>query len=279
MEGVPLGLLENREYEEAVFQASRGDLILLYSDGIPDAINASVDDYGLERLIALVDRDPEHPKPRAGRREREASGAPRRRLPHDVDDEIRSFERFTEKPDLETARRMVASGEYSWNSGMFIWRVDRILAELQRQMPDFYTRLQEVEAALGTPEFIPVLAHVWPRVARQTIDYGVMEGAEDVVVFPADLGWADIGSWSSLLEHVQPDADGNILIGTTLGIDTHNSLIYGGGSTSRLIATIGVEGLVIVDTEDALLICPKEREQEVRTLVDRLGKEGLGQWL
>ena len=187
--------------------------------------------------------------------------------------------RFTEKPDLETARRMVASGEYSWNSGMFIWRVDRILAEFQRQMPEFYARLLEVEAALGTLEYSRVLHHVWPRIAKQTIDYGIMEGAEDVVVFPADLGWSDVGSWSSLLELIPTDADGNILIGTTLEIDTHHTLVYGGGPANRLIATIGVEGLVIVDTEDALLICPREREQEVKTIVDRLGKEGKGQWL
>jgi mannose-1-phosphate guanylyltransferase len=188
-------------------------------------------------------------------------------------------ERFAEKPDLDTARRMVASGEYSWNSGMFIWRVDRILAEFQRQMPELYARLLEVEAALGTPEYSRVLNHVWPRVAKQTIDYGIMEGAVDVVVFPADLGWSDIGSWASLLELIPADADGNILLGPTLGIDTHNTLVYGSGPANRLIATIGIDGLVIVDTEDALLICPREREQEVKAVVDRLGKEGKGQWL
>ena len=87
-------------------------------------------------------------------------------------------ERFIEKPDLETATAMVESGEYSWNSGMFIWRVDRILDEFQRQMPEFYAQLAEVEAALGTPAYEATLNRIWPQVAKQTIDYGVMEGAE-----------------------------------------------------------------------------------------------------
>ena len=188
-------------------------------------------------------------------------------------------ERFTEKPDRETAQQMLASGEYSWNSGMFIWRVDRILGEFQRQMPEFYARLVEVEAALGTPDYAAILGRVWPRVAKQTIDYGVMEGAHDVAVFPVDIGWADIGSWTSLLDLLPTDEDGNILIGPTLGIDTRNTLVYGGGPAGRLIATIGVEDLVIVDTEDALLICPKAREQEVKEVVNRLGKEHRHEWL
>lgn len=185
-------------------------------------------------------------------------------------------ERFTEKPDLDTARRMVQSGQYSWNSGMFVWRVDRIMEEFARQMPEFYAQLSQVEKTLATPAYEETLKHIWPRVAKQTIDYGVMEGAADVVVFPVEIGWSDIGSWASLLELLPPDAEGNIITGPTLGIDTHDSLIFG---KDRLIATIGIHGLVIVDTADALLICPKEREQEVREVVRRLGEAGQERWL
>jgi len=180
-------------------------------------------------------------------------------------------ERFTEKPSLETALHMVESGEYSWNSGMFIWRVDRILEEFQRQMPEFYVQLAEVEAALGTFGYEPTLNRVWPQVARQTIDYGVMEGAEDVAVVPVDIGWSDIGSWANLLELLPADDEGNAIVGPHVGIDTCNTLVFGG---KRLIATIGLEGMVIVDTEDALLVCTKEREQEVRALVRELEARG-----
>lgn len=185
-------------------------------------------------------------------------------------------ERFTEKPDLETARRMMHSGLYSWNSGMFIWRVDRIMAEFERQMSQFYFQLAEVEQAIGTSAYETVIQRVWPRVAKQTIDYGVMEGATDVVVIPVEIGWSDIGSWASLLELLPANQDGNILVGPTLEIDTHNSLVF---SKKRLVATIGVENMVIVDTDDAILICPKEREQDVREIVKRLSSTGQDQWL
>jgi mannose-1-phosphate guanylyltransferase len=176
-------------------------------------------------------------------------------------------ERFTEKPDPETAIHMVESGEYSWNSGMFIWRVDRIMDEFQRQMPEFYVQLAEIAATLSTPGYEATFSRVWPQVARQTIDYGVMEGAEDVAVIPVDIGWSDVGSWASLLELLPADAQGNIVVGPHVGIDTRDTLVFG---RDRLVATIGLEGMVIVDTEDALLVCTKEREQEVRALVREL---------
>ena len=187
-------------------------------------------------------------------------------------------ERFTEKPSLETAIRMVESGEYSWNSGMFVWRAERILEEFERQMPEFYVQLTEIGAVLGTPGYQPALNRVWPEVTRQTIDYGVMEGAEDVVVIPADIGWSDVGSWASLLGLLPADKAGNTVVGPHVGIDTRDTLIFSKGE-KRLIATIGLEGMVIVDTEDALLVCPKEREQEVREIVRLLDQEGRKEYL
>jgi len=189
--------------------------------------------------------------------------------------------RFTEKPDRETALRMLESGEYSWNSGMFIWRVDRIMEEFRRQMPEFYARLTEIEATLGTADYEATLQRIWPQVAHQTIDYGVMEGARDVVVIPVEIGWSDVGSWVSLMELLPADAEGNIVIGPHIGLGTRNTMVFGAGG-KRLIATIGLEGIIIVDTEDALLVCSVEREQEVRELVKRLEqweKDGRGRWL
>jgi len=185
-------------------------------------------------------------------------------------------ERFTEKPSPETALHMVESGEYSWNSGMFIWHVDRILKEFQRQMPEFYVQLAEVEATLGTSGYEATLSRVWPQVAKQAIDYGVMEGAEDVAVIPVDIGWSDVGSWASLSELLPADERGNVVVGPHIGVDTRDTLVFG---RKRLIATVGLEGMVIVDTEDALLVCPREREQEVRAVVRRLEEDGRGEWL
>ena len=200
-------------------------------------------------------------------------------------DEIDSFDvfrvkRFTEKPDQETALRMVESGDYTWNSGMFIWRVDRIIQEFQRQMPDFYVKLAEVEGTLGTDGYEPSLQRIWPQVDKQAIDYGVMEGAEDVAVIPADIGWSDVGSWGSLADVLakmgHEDDSENVIVGQHVGIDTENSMVFAG---ERLVATIGLEDIVIVDAGDAVLVCPMEREQEVRDLVRRLEREKRKEYL
>jgi mannose-1-phosphate guanylyltransferase len=186
------------------------------------------------------------------------------------------IEQFVEKPDLTEAARMAANTDYSWNSGMFIWRVDRILYELQRQMPAFYAQLAEVECSLEMPAYAPTLNRIWPQVAEQTIDYGVMEHAQDAVVVPINIGWTDVGSWSSLTELLPRDENGNNFMGDHVAIDTHNCLVIG---EERFIATIGVKELVIVDTADALLICSKEREQDVRAVVRQLTKEGRTVWV
>ncbi len=176
-------------------------------------------------------------------------------------------ERFIEKPGRESASRMLEGVGYCWNSGMFIWRASRILKEIQSQIPELYAQLVAIEAVLGTPEYPATLARTWRLIPRQTIDYGVMEAAQGVVVIPVSIGWTDVGSWSSLLKLLPADQDGNTLLGPHLGIDTHDTLAIGG---KRLIATIGVRGMVIVDTEDALLVCAKEQEQEVKEIVERL---------
>ena len=183
---------------------------------------------------------------------------------------------FTEKPAHNMAQQMMASGNYSWNSGMFVWRVERILNEFQKQMPDLYVQLAKVEAALGKPNYKAILLQAWNRVTEQTIDYGVMEHATDVAVIPVDIGWTDVGSWGSLTELLPHDQDGNTFVGPYEEIDTHNTFVFG---EKRLIATIGVKDIVIVDSEDALLICAKKREQEVRQIVDRLKTNGKNQWL
>jgi mannose-1-phosphate guanylyltransferase len=185
-------------------------------------------------------------------------------------------ERFIEKPDQALAQALVASGSTCWNSGMFAWHVNSILEEFQLQMPEFYTQLEGLAACLGTICFEDALRRTWPQVRKQTIDYGIMEGGRDVVVLPVEIGWADVGSWASLHGLLPADANGNAWVGPHLAIDTHDTLVYGG---RRLVATIGLEKMVIVDTEDALLVCSADREQDVREVVRRLGEERGRAWL
>jgi mannose-1-phosphate guanylyltransferase len=180
-----------------------------------------------------------------------------------------AVERFIEKPDLATAQQMVDSKEYSWNSGMFVWQVERILKEFKRQMPVFYSQLMEVDAALGTLTYGSVLEHVWQQVGQETIDYGIMEGAADVVVIPVDIGWKDIGSWGSLFDLLPADPDDNVFVGPHIEIDTKNTMVFG---DKRLVAVMGVKDLVIIDTDDVVMVCSREREQDVKMLVELLSK-------
>jgi mannose-1-phosphate guanylyltransferase len=180
--------------------------------------------------------------------------------------------RFTEKPDYESAQAFVQSGQYYWNSGIFIWKLSSILLELERCQPRLYAQLRAIQAAFGAPGSEETLQRVWAEIQPQTIDVGVMEQARDVVVIPAEIGWSDVGSWASVADIRSADADGNVLLGegSHLGLGTRDSLVY---SSRRLIATIGLQDMIVVDTDDAILICPKERAQDVKKLVDQLKKD------
>jgi mannose-1-phosphate guanylyltransferase len=183
---------------------------------------------------------------------------------------------FREKPDLVTAKHFVTSGKHSWNSGMFVWKVSRFLDELSRTMPEFYRQLMLIDAALGTPDYDRVLREVWKDVKPQTVDYGVMEKARDVAVIPAEFGWNDIGSWATLLEILDNDEQGNVIRHTQhVGVDTSNTLVFG---RDRLVATIGLHDMIVIDTGDAVLICPKDRAQDVKKIVDDLKQQGKTQY-
>ncbi len=181
--------------------------------------------------------------------------------------------RFTEKPDEKTAQEFVRSRVHSWNSGMFIWRADAILGEIGKQMPGLHAALEKIAAAWGTKAQDEVLRSEWPGLKLETIDYGVMERAERVVVLPAGgLGWNDVGSWQTLFDVLFPDMDGNVsTMAQHLALETHNTLVYGNDS-ERLVVTIGLDDTVIVDAGDVLLVCKSDQAQKVRDVVEHLRK-------
>ncbi len=184
---------------------------------------------------------------------------------------------FREKPDLVTAKHFVTSGRHSWNSGMFVWKVSRFLDELSRTMPEFHRQLMLIDAELGLPDYDRVLREVWKDVKPQTVDYGVMERARDVAVIPAEFGWNDVGSWATLLEILDNDEQGNVIRHAEhVGVDTGNTLVFG---RDRLVATIGLHDMIVIDTGDAILVCPKDRAQDVKKIVDDLKKNGKMQYL
>lgn len=178
---------------------------------------------------------------------------------------------FKEKPDETSARQMLALHDHSWNSGMFLWRTDTILGEISRQMPDLYATLTQIGAAWGTKDQESHLTSLWPGLRNETVDYGVMENAEKVAVLPAGgLEWSDIGNWNSLFDVLLPDEAGNIVFsGHHIPMETSSSLVYG-NNDNRLIVTIGVDNLIIVDAGDVLLVCRKDQAAKVRQVVDSL---------
>lgn len=182
---------------------------------------------------------------------------------------------FKEKPREEQAQEMFASKDHYWNSGMFFWRVERVLSEFERQMPDLYHNLIEIQNVLDTSKQEHMIQHLWPQIQSETIDYGIMEGAGRVAVVPAaGLGWSDVGSWDSLFDLLEGDPQGNIVMGKRyIGIDTSDSLIHI-SDNHRLVVTIGVKDLVVVDTGDVLLVCDRDQAQMIKQIVGLLKEEG-----
>lgn len=185
-------------------------------------------------------------------------------------------EAFTEKPDTETAKSFVQSGNYSWNSGMFIWKADRVMAEFERQRPAMYASFQALGAAMGSGRFDSVLAETWPTIERISVDFAIMERAEGVCVIPVSMGWNDIGSWGALYDVLTPEEGHNVSRGREpMMVDAKGALIF----SERLVTVIGLDDLVVIDTDDAILVCSRERSQEVKAVVQNLKESNREEYL
>ena len=197
-----------------------------------------------------------------------------------LDLEVFRVERFKEKPNLTHAEKLISDGQHVWNSGMFIWRMDAILAEIQGQMPELFNKLKMVTEHWATVKCRETPVSVWKTIEPETIDYGIMENASNVAVIPAKaLGWNDVGSWESLFDILEQDARGNIVMrGENVSFDTQGTLICE-DSADRLIVTIGVEDLVIIDSGNAILVCDWKHAQQVRDVVNYLREKGRDEYL
>ena len=179
---------------------------------------------------------------------------------------------FIEKPPLDLARQFVSSGDYYWNSGMFVFKASRYLAELQALAPDILDAVKSAYlAAKRDLDFVRIDKAAFEKCRSESIDYAVMEKTKDAVVLPLDAGWSDVGSWSSLFDALPSDEEGNVLIGDVTVFDTHDCYVH---STSRLVTAVGMDDHIIVETKDAVLVAPKDRVQDVKELVAKLRKSG-----
>src|SRR5690606_23104130 len=186
--------------------------------------------------------------------------------------------RFTEKPDAVRATQFVASGKYSWNSGMFIWQAKKAMAEFERQQSEMYQLFKQLQDSVDTPNFQSALELMWEQTPKISIDYAIMEGAQDMVVIPVDIGWSDVGTWSSLYDILDQDKFGNCGKNGSekrIVLDTSETLLF----SDKLTVAIGVDNIIVVETEDALLICHKDRAQDVKQIVTYLRENDMEDYL
>lgn len=186
---------------------------------------------------------------------------------HEIEGRAFKVERFVEKPSLEVAKEYLATEEYLWNSGMFAWKVSSILKNIKQFMPDTYERLMKIQEAIGNPEQEMVLEKEFHGMQSQSIDYGIMEKAKDIYILPGTFGWDDVGSWLAVERIQKTNEFGNVVNGNIITVNTKNCIIQGG---KKLIATVGLEDLIVVDTEDATLICAKDSAGDIKKVLENL---------
>ncbi len=182
-----------------------------------------------------------------------------------------TVERFVEKPDLPTAEKYLASGKYLWNSGMFIWKLSSVMANIRKFMPDIYSGALKIGESFGTAEFNGVLEREFTAFRSESVDFGIMEKADNIYTLPGSFGWDDVGSWLAVERINDTDDNSNYIDGDVIAENTRHTTICGG---KRLIATVGIENIIIVDTDDAMLICSKNSTQDVKKIIARLKEQG-----
>ncbi|HEX9652669.1 MAG TPA: mannose-1-phosphate guanylyltransferase [bacterium] len=179
--------------------------------------------------------------------------------------EVLRVKTFAEKPNLATAERFLSSGDFLWNSGMFIWKIKTILKAIEEYLPHLHDGLMEIREDIGTRKEAETINRVYCQIKSISIDYGVMEQALDVVVLKGPFGWNDMGSWDEVYKYSSKDENENVLLGDHLLKDSRGNYV---DVPKKCVAIIGIDNLVVVDTGDALLICPRERAQEVQEIVE-----------
>ncbi len=250
-----------RKYEDAVMLVLPSDHLIKYNELFIDTLKDATEVALEAENMVTIGVTPSYPETgygyiHFGKRKEDGTG-------------VKAYKvtKFVEKPNLETAKEYVASGKYLWNSGMFVWKASTILKNMQTFLPQIYEGLERIEGALGTTETNSVLKQEFTTFTSESIDYGIMERAEAIYTLLGNFGWDDVGSWLALERINTTDENGNVVMGNVITIDSQNSIIQG---QDKLIATIGLENLIIVDTDNAILICNKANTQDVKKVIENL---------
>ncbi len=249
-----------QKYGDAIMLTLPSDHLIRYTEMYTDTLQQAIAVAQMNKNLVTIGIPPTHPETGYGYIHFTRDPNPPRTGVYRV-------KQFVEKPDYATAQTYVTSGHYLWNSGMFVWKTSTILDNLSRYCPDIYARLTTIEASMNTSTYPATLATEYEKMRAESIDFGVMEHASDIYTIAGNFGWDDVGSLTAL-ERINPtDEGGNYTEGDTLLINTNRSIICG---KSRLIATLGVEDLIVIDTDDALLICQKDAAQDIKKITATL---------
>ncbi len=257
----------------AVMIVSPSDHLIADQVEFKRVINLAVETTATSQSLLTIGIHPTHPETGYGYIQMFMDGGAHN--PHH-NKGVLKVKTFAEKPNVQTAERFLASGDFLWNSGMFVWRVDEILRQIKVCLPDLDVEISKIEKVIGTSQYQSTLETVYGMIRGISIDYGVMEKAEAVYVIPGKFGWSDIGSWDEVFRMSGKDEKGNSITGKVIQKDTENSYVF---SPNKLVATIGVSDLIVINTDDALLICRKDRSQDVKEISDYLKRKQMNEYL
>ncbi|MFR0779312.1 MAG: mannose-1-phosphate guanylyltransferase/mannose-6-phosphate isomerase [Zhenhengia sp.] len=250
-----------KKYQDAIMVVLPADHLIKYNEIYIDTLKTAINVAKEEDNMVTIGIIPSYPEVgygyiNFGKDETQAN-----------ESSIYRVKKFVEKPNLDTAKEYLTSGKYLWNSGMFVWKTSTILKNINKFLPDMYKGLNEIETSIGLDNELQVVENEFSKFKAESIDYGIMEKADCIYTIPGSFGWDDVGSWLAL-ERIRPtNENGNVVEGNVITVNSNNSIIQGQG---KMIATVGVDNLIIVDTEDAILICNKSNAQDIKKIVDNL---------
>lgn len=193
--------------------------------------------------------------------------------------ELYFAEQFVEKPDLATAEKYMKSGNFYWNPAIFLWKTETLLNLFEKHQPEMYEKLMTLQEAYGTDEWQEKLEEIYPTFENISIDYAIFEKTEKILMLPAELGWKDVGSWQAIYDILKEGEDETVATGDqVIAVDSEDTLVYGGDG-DRVVGLVGVDDIVVVDTEDALLVMKKSKDQDIKKLIEKVREEGLEDYL
>lgn len=249
-----------KKYDDAVMLVLPSDHLIRYEEMYIDSLRNAISVAEEDNSLVTIGITPTYPETGYGYINFSRMDDSKRHGVYKV-------KKFVEKPDINTAKEYLASGKYLWNSGMFVWKTSSVLKAFEEFLPEIYSGLDDIENAFGTSEFSKILEDKFETFPSVSVDFGIMEKAENIYTVSGSFGWDDVGSWLAMERINKTNEFGNYISGDVITINTHKSIILGG---KKLISVIGMNNLIVVDTDDAMLICDKNSTQDVKKVIENL---------